>query len=188
MHTDGLGSGRAWFTARAEPSQATLDATVAKAPSVCICVHWVPILASARWHRHLMPRHVVATVDEIAPGTCKIVAVSGREIGIFNVHGEFHALVNRCPHEGRRAVPRPDPRAIHRRSSRRISPDPAWRNAALSLARLGIRHQDRPVLVPPGKRQGPHLSVWKSCRAKPWRKARSWPRRCRSALNSSMSW
>jgi nitrite reductase/ring-hydroxylating ferredoxin subunit len=47
-----------------------------------------------------MPRHVVATVDEIAPGTCKIVAVSGREIGVFNVHGEFHALVNRCPHEG----------------------------------------------------------------------------------------
>jgi hypothetical protein len=33
-----------------------------------------------------MPRHVVATVDEIAPGTCKIVALSGREIGVFNVH------------------------------------------------------------------------------------------------------
>ena len=49
---------------------------------------------------HLMPRHVVATVEEIAPGTCKIVAVAGREIGVFNVHGEFHALVNRCPHEG----------------------------------------------------------------------------------------
>jgi nitrite reductase/ring-hydroxylating ferredoxin subunit len=47
-----------------------------------------------------MPRHVVATTDEIAPGTCKIVAVSGREIGVFNVHGEFYALVNRCPHEG----------------------------------------------------------------------------------------
>ena len=47
-----------------------------------------------------MPRHVVAAVDEIAPGTCKIVAVAGREIGVFNVHGEFHALVNRCPHEG----------------------------------------------------------------------------------------
>jgi 3-phenylpropionate/trans-cinnamate dioxygenase ferredoxin subunit len=61
-----------------------------------------------RWsHQHvrtrrvtLMPRHVVATVDEIAPGTCKIVAVSGREIGVFNVHGAFYALVNRCPHEG----------------------------------------------------------------------------------------
>ena len=47
-----------------------------------------------------MAKHVVATVDEIAPGTCKIVAVAGREIGIFNVHNEFYALINRCPHEG----------------------------------------------------------------------------------------
>ena len=47
-----------------------------------------------------MPRHVVATVDEIAPGTCKIVSVAGREIGVFNVASEFYALINRCPHEG----------------------------------------------------------------------------------------
>jgi nitrite reductase/ring-hydroxylating ferredoxin subunit len=47
-----------------------------------------------------MPRHVVATVDEIAPGTCKIVNVGGREIGVFNVDRAFYALINRCPHEG----------------------------------------------------------------------------------------
>lgn len=47
-----------------------------------------------------MARHVVATVDEIALGTCKIVSVSGREIGVYNVHGEYYALINRCPHEG----------------------------------------------------------------------------------------
>ncbi len=47
-----------------------------------------------------MARHVVATVDEIARGTCKIVTVSGREIGVYNVHGEYYALINRCPHEG----------------------------------------------------------------------------------------
>lgn len=47
-----------------------------------------------------MARHVVATVGEIAPGTCKIVTVSGREIGVFNVAGDYHALINRCPHEG----------------------------------------------------------------------------------------
>src|SRR5258708_39939741 len=47
-----------------------------------------------------MARHVVATVGEIAPGTCKIFPVAGREIGIYNVHGEFFALINRCPHEG----------------------------------------------------------------------------------------
>lgn len=47
-----------------------------------------------------MSRHVVATVDEIAPGTCKLVTVKGREIGIFNVNREFFALINRCPHQG----------------------------------------------------------------------------------------
>ncbi len=47
-----------------------------------------------------MSRHVVATVGEIAPGTCKIVTVKGREIGVFNVDDAFYALINRCPHEG----------------------------------------------------------------------------------------
>ncbi len=47
-----------------------------------------------------MARHVVASVGEIAPGDCKIVAVQGREIGVFNVGGEHFALINRCPHEG----------------------------------------------------------------------------------------
>jgi nitrite reductase/ring-hydroxylating ferredoxin subunit len=47
-----------------------------------------------------MSRHVVASVDEIAPGTCKVVTVKGREIGIFNVNREFYALINRCPHQG----------------------------------------------------------------------------------------
>ncbi|HET6182115.1 MAG TPA: Rieske (2Fe-2S) protein [Acetobacteraceae bacterium] len=47
-----------------------------------------------------MARHVVASVGEIAPGTCKIVALQGREIGVFFVNGEYFALINRCPHEG----------------------------------------------------------------------------------------
>ena len=47
-----------------------------------------------------MIRHVVAAVGEIAPGTCRIVTVSGRELGVYNVHGEYYALINRCPHEG----------------------------------------------------------------------------------------
>jgi nitrite reductase/ring-hydroxylating ferredoxin subunit len=45
-------------------------------------------------------RHVVARADEIAPGTCKIVTAGGREIGIFNLGGEYFALANRCPHAG----------------------------------------------------------------------------------------
>ena len=47
-----------------------------------------------------MKRHVVAHVDEVEPGTSKIVTVQGREIGLFNIKGEFYALANRCPHQG----------------------------------------------------------------------------------------
>ena len=45
-------------------------------------------------------RYVVAKAEEIPAGTSKIVAVAGREIGIFNLGGEYFALLNRCPHEG----------------------------------------------------------------------------------------
>ena len=44
--------------------------------------------------------HVVAAVGEIAEGGRKFVNVEGREIGVFNVKGEFFALLNRCPHAG----------------------------------------------------------------------------------------
>ncbi|MGZ5802693.1 MAG: Rieske (2Fe-2S) protein, partial [Xanthobacteraceae bacterium] len=47
-----------------------------------------------------MSRHVVATVGEVAPGTSKLVNVKGREIGVFNIKGEYFALANTCPHEG----------------------------------------------------------------------------------------
>ena len=47
-----------------------------------------------------MARHVVATVGEIAEGERKLVSLEGREIGVFNVGGEYYALLNRCPHAG----------------------------------------------------------------------------------------
>jgi nitrite reductase/ring-hydroxylating ferredoxin subunit len=47
-----------------------------------------------------MARHIVATIDDIPPGKRKLVKVKGREIGIFNVDGEYFAVGNRCPHEG----------------------------------------------------------------------------------------
>jgi nitrite reductase/ring-hydroxylating ferredoxin subunit len=47
-----------------------------------------------------MTRHVVATVDQIPPGKRMLVTVGGREIGIFNVGGEFFGIGNRCPHNG----------------------------------------------------------------------------------------
>ena len=48
----------------------------------------------------IMSKHIVATTDEIPPGSCKIVEIKGRSIGVFNVHGDYYALRNRCPHEG----------------------------------------------------------------------------------------
>ena len=47
-----------------------------------------------------MAQHIVATVDDIPPGQRKLVNVEGRDIGIFNVGGEYFAVGNRCPHEG----------------------------------------------------------------------------------------
>ena len=47
-----------------------------------------------------MKRQVVARAGDVAPGACKLVTIAGREIGVFNVGGEYFALANRCPHEG----------------------------------------------------------------------------------------
>ncbi|MFN8526440.1 MAG: Rieske (2Fe-2S) protein [Chloroflexota bacterium] len=46
-----------------------------------------------------MAKYVVATVDEIAPGEKKIVDVAGRSIGVYNIKGEYFAILNRCPHQ-----------------------------------------------------------------------------------------
>jgi nitrite reductase (NADH) small subunit len=45
-------------------------------------------------------RHVVCPAAELPPGERRIVDVDGRSIGVFNVHGRFHALHNGCPHKG----------------------------------------------------------------------------------------
>lgn len=42
----------------------------------------------------------VASVDELQPGERMIVTVDGQSIGVFNVDGEYHAILNRCQHEG----------------------------------------------------------------------------------------
>lgn len=42
----------------------------------------------------------VASVSELPPGSSKIVEIDGKSIGVFNVHGEFYALRNVCPHRG----------------------------------------------------------------------------------------
>lgn len=43
-------------------------------------------------------RHIVAPIAELPPGKRKVIAINGREIGIFNVNGALYALRNICPH------------------------------------------------------------------------------------------
>jgi len=44
-------------------------------------------------------KHYVCRADELPPGGRKIVQVGKRSIGVFNVHGNYHALLNVCPHQ-----------------------------------------------------------------------------------------
>lgn len=44
--------------------------------------------------------HRVCSTGELPPGSHAIFSAGGRSIGVFNVDGEFHALLNRCPHGG----------------------------------------------------------------------------------------
>jgi nitrite reductase (NADH) small subunit len=43
-------------------------------------------------------RHIVGRTEELPPGARKVISINGREIGVFNVHGAYYALLNRCPH------------------------------------------------------------------------------------------
>lgn len=45
-------------------------------------------------------KHVVATVAEMPSGARKLVTIGTREIALFNVDGEFYAVLDKCPHQG----------------------------------------------------------------------------------------
>jgi 3-phenylpropionate/trans-cinnamate dioxygenase ferredoxin subunit len=45
-------------------------------------------------------KYVVGSVEQIPPGQRKIVELGGRSVGVFNIGGEFFAVLNRCPHQG----------------------------------------------------------------------------------------
>ena len=42
--------------------------------------------------------YCAASVSEIVPGTGKTVLVEGKNIALFNMNGNFHAIDNTCPH------------------------------------------------------------------------------------------
>lgn len=47
-----------------------------------------------------MEKFEVARVKDLPPGSRRIVEVNGNSIGVFNVHGDYYALRNSCPHQG----------------------------------------------------------------------------------------
>ena len=47
-----------------------------------------------------MARYVVARTDEIPEGERKLITVRGRDIAVFNVDGDYLAILDRCPHQG----------------------------------------------------------------------------------------
>src|SRR5947207_6893959 len=42
----------------------------------------------------------VANTTDLPPGQAIVVEISGRQIAVFNVSGEFYALDNTCMHRG----------------------------------------------------------------------------------------
>lgn len=47
-----------------------------------------------------MAEHVIGSTSELAPGDSLVIELEGREVGVFNVNGEYHAILNWCAHQG----------------------------------------------------------------------------------------
>lgn len=43
-------------------------------------------------------RYVVGRAIDMPPSSRQVVTVGGHEIGVFNLNGDYYALLNRCPH------------------------------------------------------------------------------------------
>ena len=53
----------------------------------------------ARQEKKEREEHVVGEVSDFPEGSHKVVKVGRREIGVFNIRGEFYGLPNVCPHQ-----------------------------------------------------------------------------------------
>jgi 3-phenylpropionate/trans-cinnamate dioxygenase ferredoxin subunit len=42
----------------------------------------------------------IASADEFAPGTRRVVNVDGIDVAVFNSGGEYFAIKDECPHDG----------------------------------------------------------------------------------------
>lgn len=43
--------------------------------------------------------HTICKVSELPEGGHRVVSAGGRELGVFNIRGSYHALPNLCPHQ-----------------------------------------------------------------------------------------
>lgn len=46
-----------------------------------------------------MSEHTVCRVEELPAGSHRVVRAGRRELGVFNIRGELHAIPNLCPHQ-----------------------------------------------------------------------------------------
>lgn len=46
-----------------------------------------------------MPEHTVGLVQDLPEGAHAVVRAGNRELGLFNIHGSYHAIPNLCPHQ-----------------------------------------------------------------------------------------
>lgn len=47
-----------------------------------------------------MSEHVVAPAESLEEGESLIITIEAREIGVFNIDGQYYALPNWCAHQG----------------------------------------------------------------------------------------
>ena len=47
-----------------------------------------------------MAEFVVAKIDEVPPGTGKVIFAGDKALALFNINGNFYAIDNTCPHRG----------------------------------------------------------------------------------------
>ena len=94
-------------------------------------------------------RYVVGARDDLPPGSSTIVypdRVKGG-VGVFNVKGEFYALKNACPHMGgplcKGSVRGTSEAAVTADGELAVQWVRDGEIICLSLASLGVRHQDR---------------------------------------------
>jgi len=48
----------------------------------------------------VMRRRPVCAVEDLPPGTMKLVPVGKYGVGVYNIGGSLHAIANYCAHEG----------------------------------------------------------------------------------------